>query len=92
MLSLSTTGLIWLTVAIYLVGAVCTWAARASEGSCGAMPCQCIYFFCLAAVSILSICLMRICTPAWLLSGATLGTMIVGATCRGRRATEPGIA
>ena len=79
----------WLVIAVHLVGIACTWAARASEGSSGHTACQCLYFLCLGLVGVSAILCMQLSASLWLLSAGTLGTMIVGATCHGRRAQEP---
>jgi len=76
---------VWVLALIQVLGLVCTWAARACEGSAGQSTCQVLYFLLLAMVGTTAVLAMQISTGLWLASGATLGLMIVGATCTSRR-------
>lgn len=85
---LSSPQAIWALIAIQILGIACTWAARACEGSAGQTICQALFFVFLALVGIQTMFTMELSTGLWLSSGATLGAMVVGATCSGRRSEQ----
>ena len=87
--NLATPEVIWALISVQVLGLACTWAARACEGSAGQTICQCLFFVFLALVGTEAAFAMEISTGLWLSSGLTLGVMVVGATCSGRRSQQP---
>lgn len=89
--SFSSPEMMWALIAVQVLGIACTWAARACEGSAAQTIFQSLYFVFLALVGTTTVFSMGISTGLWIASGATLGTMIVGATVTAGRATQPAL-
>ena len=70
----------WPMAAIQLLGLASVWLARASEGSGREIPCQCLFFICLASVALTTVLALAATGGLWALSAGTLGVMVVAAT------------
>ena len=71
--------LVWILVSIQIVGLASAWLARLSEGSRGQSSCQWLFFGCLALMGLTTMISLAVGPKYWLVSGATLSVMVLGA-------------
>jgi len=79
MVSLNGQVVIWVLSGIQIAGLSSAWLARLSEGSRSQTICQWLFFGCLALVGATTVFAMSLGPGCWLLTGSTLGVMVLAA-------------
>lgn len=65
--------------AVHLVGLAATFLLRAYAGTSAEPPMQALYLLGLTGVAVATLAGEQLCWPMWILSGLTMGVMIVAA-------------
>jgi hypothetical protein len=81
--------LVWSLGLIQAAGLVSAWLARLSEGSRSQAPCQCVFLAFLGLVGGATMFSAALGPRYWLVSGATLSVMVLGAIWDFRANVQP---
>lgn len=65
--------------AVHLIGLAATFLLRAYAGTSAESPMQALYLLGLTGVAVATLAGEHLCWPMWILSGLTMGVMIVAA-------------
>jgi len=81
MTATETPAIVWLLIAVQVLGLLSAWVARLSEGARCRGYAQCVFLGCLVVVAGTTIVALGLGPGYWLITGMTFPLMVLTVTC-----------